>query len=75
MHFRQLEILVNHHNIESTKHNLGISLDLANGSFGSGSGQVKFGSGKVRVTQILFGFGLSSVRVDRIWFQFGFDSG
>ena len=32
-------------------------LDLANGSFGLGSGRVKFGSGKVRVTQMLFGFG------------------
>jgi len=31
-------------------------VDLANGSFGSGSIWVKFGSGKVRVTQILFGF-------------------
>ena len=33
--------------------------NLANGSFGSGLGLVKFGSGEVQVTQILFGFGFS----------------
>ena len=33
-------------------------LDLANGSFSLGWGLIMFGSGKVQVTQILFGFGL-----------------
>ena len=35
-------------------------VDLANGSFRSGSGRVKFESGKVRVTQILFRFEFGS---------------
>jgi len=34
-----------------------VFLDLADGSFGSNLDRVKFGSSKVRVTQILFGFG------------------
>ena len=49
-------------------------LDLANMSFGSGLGRVKFGLVKVWVTQIFFWvqvrFGLSSVRV-----KFGLSSG
>jgi len=35
-------------------------IDLTNGSFGSDSDKVKFGSGKVRVTQILFKFKFGS---------------
>jgi len=34
-----------------------IHVDLANGSFGSGSGRVKFKLDNVWVIQILFGFG------------------
>ena len=49
-------------------------IDLANGSFGSGSVWVKFGSGKVRVTQILFGFGFGSIRVKFGLIEFGFSS-
>jgi len=37
-----------------------LRVDPANGSFSSDLGLVKFGSGKVRATQILFGFVLSS---------------
>ena len=50
-----------------------LHLELANELFGSSMGHIKFGSGKVRVTQILFGlikFGSGSVLV-RI--EFGLD--
>ena len=57
-------------------------LDLANGSFGSGTDQVKFGSvnlglslsgsGKVSV-RVKFGFGSSSGQslVGQVWIRFG----
>jgi len=48
-----------------------INLDLANGSFGLGSGWVKFGSGTVRITQILFGLSLVRVKFKLIKFDFG----
>ena len=53
-----------------------VRVDLANGSFGLGSVWVKFGSGKVRVTQILFGFGFGfgSIRVKFGLIEFGFSS-
>ena len=43
--------------------------EIRPGSFGSGSGRVKFGSGYVRVIQILFGLSSGQVR-----FQFGLSS-
>ena len=57
----------------------GNHIDLANGSFGSGSGRlslglVKFGSLKFcsDSSSVRVKFGLDEVRVDQIWFRFGF---
>ena len=48
--------------------------DLANGSFDSGLGRVKFESNKVRVTQLLFGSGSVSVQVKFGLIEFDFGS-
>jgi len=39
------------------------SIDLANGSFGSGTDRVKFGSGQLRVKSIRIGYGFGSGEV------------
>ena len=40
-----------------------VEVDLANGSFGSGTDRVKFGSGQLRVKSIRVGYGFGSGEV------------